>query len=472
MLRYLGKDSFEENNLYQHLLTRVDEGMELLEGKNLDPEIVSLLWMQGESDALKHTSDYEKLWTNFIADLTKDWTSKGYVTEKGLSTIDGGITERWSNYEILNSVKELWAAEHSKGHYIDVIGQGLTRKPNDPAHLDSPSMLKLGRLFGEKLSLVIDDLENDEVVTPVTLEGTGTNTDPYIVGSYPQWLRLAYDAFNDSNAFSGKQIKLTADIGSAEMPVRAALGISNDKAFSGKIDGDGHTVYVDLLNRQPGNDTNGGRAMGLIGYSGGATVENLTVDGKVTLTDPNFYAGGFVGLVTWANGSYTTLKNCVNLAMVNVTANSNAGGFVGRMLGNLSISGCENRCAVKTTGNYAAGIVGYVHKSTSGKVPYLTIVDTVNKGDIKGQKGVGGIVGLFNDGASGGTHLLTNVSNEGNVTGAEQVGGIVGRVTAAEKGCDLTITYKEAGYVDNDGNDVVVGSDGNKKTTSITKTTE
>ena len=465
-LAYLGKETLAENSLYTHLLTRVDEGMGLLEENQIDAEIVALLWMQGESDTHQYTTDYAVLWSNFIGDLTTELESRGYVTENGLATIDGGITEYWANYEILNAVKEIWAAEHSKGYYVDVLGAGLTRKPSDPAHLDSPSMLRLGRLFGEKLSLAIADLGNAATVTPVTLRGTGTADDPYLIGSYAEWLRLTHTAFVDTDALTGKYIKLTSDIGSANMPVRASLGVASVRPFAGTIDGDGHTIYVNLRNRQYKTE---GRAMGLIGYANGATLENLTVAGDVTLTVGNFYAAGFIGMVQWANGAVTTIRNCVNMATVNVTGASNAGGFVGRMLGNLTIENSENKGNVTTAGNYAAGIVGYIINSTAAGAgaPSLTVTDTVNTGNITANTGVGGIVGLFHEGAAGAVHRLTNVSNTGTLTGGEQVGGIIGVVT--ESDFHITVIYLEAGLQDESGADIVIGADGNKRTTAVTK---
>ena len=468
-LSYLGRDTLAQNSLYTHLLTRIEEGMGLLGESNIDAEIVALLWMQGESDTHQYTSDYAVLWSNFIGDLTAELESRGYVTENGLATIDGGITEYWANYEILNAVKEIWAAEHSKGYYVDVIGAGLTRKPNDLAHLDEPSMLRLGRLFGEKLSLAIADLGEPEIVTPVTLRGTGTADDPYLVGSYAEWLRLAHTAFVDADALTGKYIRLTSDIGSANMPVRASLGVASAKPFAGTIDGDGYTIYVNLRNRQYQTE---GRAMGLIGYANGATLENLTVAGDVTLTVGDFYAAGFIGMVQWGGGAVTTIRNCVNMATINVTGASNAGGFVGRMLGNLTIENSENKGNVTTAGNYAAGIVGYINNSTAAGAgaPSLTAIGTVNAGNITGQTGVGGIVGLFMTGASGGTHVLTDVSNTGTLTGNAQVGGIIGVVTSqAASGFHITVIYLEAGLNDAEGADIVIGSDGNKQKTAVTK---
>ena len=271
---------------------------------------------------------------------------------------------------------------------------------------------------------------------------------------------------NGGTDFRGRRVILDADIGSPEAPVDVIVGNASDKAFAGTLEGNGHTVYLKVT---------GTKGVGLIGYSNGATVRDLTVAGQVNLTADNYYAGAFIGLVQWANGATTTLENCVNTATVNVTAVSNAGGFVGRTLGNLTVTGSENKGNVTTAGNYAAGIVGYINNSgaVGAGAPAITVTDTVNTGSITAVKGVGGIVGLFHKGAAGAVHVLTNVSNTGTLTGDEQVGGIVGVITnQAADGFDITITYREAGLTDASGQDRVVGSDGNKKKTNITHITE
>ena len=460
----LGVDALPENSLYAHLLTRVDEGMRLLEDGGINAKIVAFLWMQGEDDSTKvaNVSLYDTLWRNLVGDLTADWESKGYMADCGLATVDGGLTGRvaWTYSGQINAIKELYASERSKGHYIDVIGAGLLTKTSDPAHLDSPSMLALGRLYGEKLSLVFADLGNAAVVTPHQFAGSGTETDPYLIGSTADWLALC--RMNLTSDLRGVYFRLTEDIGTADAPIRVQLGISNDTPFAGILDGNGKTVTLSLKTSV---------GIGLIGYAGGATVKNLTVAGEITLTAANFYAGGFIGMVQWADGAVTAIENCVNRATVTATAASNAGGFVGRAYGHLTVAGSTNKGNVTTAGNYAAGILGYIIKSASGEAPSLTVRDTVNEGNITGQIGIGGIVGLFHKDSAGGTHVLENVSNTGTVTGTSQVGGIVATISSlAAGGFDITISYHDAGLTDENGRDIVVGSDGNKKTTAITHT--
>ena len=65
------------------------------------------------------------------------------------------------------------------------------------------------------------------------------------------------------------------------------------------------------------------------------------------------------------------------------------------------------------------------------------------------------------------------MSNIGTISGADQVGGIIEYITdKATGGFDIAITYYEVGHADEEGLDVVVGKDGNKKETSIEKIDE
>ena len=164
-LEYLGKTSFDDNNLYVNMLKFVDKSMALLE-EEYDPEIFSLCWMQGENDAKDYSSDYEYLWNNFINDLKEEWTEKEYLSENGLSVIDAGITNYWTNFDVINAVKEKCAALSSKNHYIEVVTDPMItafKDNTDYAHLDAYAMLKLGQEFGKKLQLAYNDLANSEV---------------------------------------------------------------------------------------------------------------------------------------------------------------------------------------------------------------------------------------------------------------------------------------------------------------------
>ena len=72
------------------------------------------------------------------------------------------------------------------------------------------------------------------------LPGKGTMYDPYRIGTLSQWNTFADDV-NGGNDYSGKYVKLTADIGGINTMVGTA-----DHAFAGEFDGDGHVLTVNI----------------------------------------------------------------------------------------------------------------------------------------------------------------------------------------------------------------------------------
>lgn len=62
----------------------------------------------------------------------------------------------WKYYKEMNESKSKYASEHENCCFIDTIAHGLTTN-NEPegapdwAHYDSDSVVKLGRLFAEKI---------------------------------------------------------------------------------------------------------------------------------------------------------------------------------------------------------------------------------------------------------------------------------------------------------------------------------
>lgn len=455
---YKGVLAYEENNLYKHFLDRIDAGMDILKEQDIDAKIVSLVWVQGENDAKDYVSHYYTLWNNFMDDLNGYVDAKGYTNGKGISVIQGGVTEYWTNGEALNNVKALYAEEHSKAFFVETAGEAWAtydRDNTDYAHFDAAAMLELGRRFGAKFTEALALTDEADVYTPVTLSGAGTEEDPVIIDDQLKYLAFARETLNDD--FSGKFIKLTADIGSENSPVKVILGTQGTLPFAGTLDGNGKSVYVKIVSKDFG---------GLIGTSGGATVKDLTVNGSVKTTVKEYHVGGIIGVVNYASGALTTVTGCTNNASVTaITDSTQAGGIVGRCYGSLIITDCTNTGAITTKGNYAAGILAYTIKSDYATAePVITIDNCTNTGAISGVKGIGGIVGLISPNMTIADVDVTRVSNSGEITGTEQVGGIIGRIGAGAFE-NLTITYYHA-PITAGGADIVIGSDGNTNVTA------
>ncbi len=132
--------------------------------------------------------------------------------------------------------------------------------------------------------------------------------------------------------------------------------LSNQKAFKGNFDG----MFYKVSGFGKTDDT---QYLGLFGYTDGATIENVGVEGVNLLGK---FSGGIVG---YANS--TTIRNVWN-----------AGGTVGS-------TGFHG-------GNYRGGIIGYANQSTlknsyNASVSYAGLVDTLNGGSIEDSYNIGKI---------------------------------------------------------------------------------
>lgn len=141
--------------LYTGLIDFVDNAINILKKKNLNPTIRAMCWMQGESDAdATRMSFYEELEDNFINDVKKDLGK--YIGPKGFHFIDAGISQYWAQYIKINEAKKNNVEKDIQyRHYIDTIKAGLEydKEPeNNPdlAHYDALSMIELGKLFAEE----------------------------------------------------------------------------------------------------------------------------------------------------------------------------------------------------------------------------------------------------------------------------------------------------------------------------------
>ena len=196
------------------------------------------------------------------------------------------------------------------------------------------------------------------------LAGTGTQTDPYIIGSTDDWNTLAASVAGGIT-YSGKYVRLTNDI-----TVSTMVGIRDGFPFQGIFDGDNHTITANIVSTATGNDMNE-QGVAPFHYLKGATIKNLTVAGSITsaskyaaglagwahnntrfndcvvtatITTSADYAGGFVGnMDVNSNGYYLYFNDCVFAGTINNTssdANRRAGGFIGYGSGYSYITNC------------------------------------------------------------------------------------------------------------------------------------
>lgn len=274
------------------------------------------------------------------------------------------------------------------------------------------------KLFSDAACTTV--VEADTVMAPAQKDNAdfvNSETNPYLLANVEDYNAFAA-AVSAGDTMAGKFAKITVNLGTTEAPITAPIG-TVDKYFGGTLDGDNHTVIVEL---------NENAAVGLVSYLAGGTVKNVTVCGNVTRQTASkaSYAGGIVGMITSAGG---TVTNCTNRATVTAPSNCYAGGIIGHTNGVATIANCVNYGSV-TAGRNVGGIIG--GSGLAGAK--MTITDVTNHGAVTGSANyVGGIVGYINSKGN----VLTNCTNTGDVTGATCVGGIVGLLN--QKGMSATV---------------------------------
>ena len=232
--------------------------------------------------------------------------------------------------------------------------------------------------------------------------------------------------------FSGYTVELNADfdmgsqnnfpmIGSSSRN-GSNLNTTNYKPFRGTFDGQGH-IIKNLNVTYTGNE--GSDCVGFIpNLDGEGKLMNVTFD-NVNINGGQAEQAGIVGVVS--NGA--TVSG-VHLTSGTVTSAESAGGIVGRVLKSGTISSCSNGASVSSSKWNVGGIVGAAYYTVDENTT-MTIEGCTNTGEISGQYGVGGVVGLS-------AASVTNCTNEGTITATKNsVGGVIGeqRCTGTVSGC-------------------------------------
>ena len=161
--------------------------------------------------------------------------------------------------------------------------------------------------------------------TPAALSGNGTENEPYLITNTADWNAFA-NAVNGGYSYSEEFVKLTANIGTAEIPVTTMVGDLVDAvyySFKGTFNGDNHTLtfhydFTELPSSQRLNRVAPFR------YINGATIKNLRVAGDINMDKP--YAGGLFCVNDIYEDSRSSITNCI--VSVDITGyKDNCGGF-------------------------------------------------------------------------------------------------------------------------------------------------
>ncbi len=189
--------------------------------------------------------------------------------------------------------------------------------------------------------------------------GSGTQTDPYLITSVLDWVRMETKNASGTPFDAGSYFKLAADI-----TISSPAGASEAKPFNHHFDGGGHTLNLDF------NTTNSDYTAPF-GYIRNAHLSNLVLTGSVSTT--GMRPSGLVGFV-YGENTASSIENCRSSVALSSSRNGDVdgGAFVGTVWSNASISltGCVFTGTVEyTNGAYeGGGMVGWARNGPSTRV--------------------------------------------------------------------------------------------------------
>lgn len=288
--------------------------------------------------------------------------------------------------------------------------------------------------------------------------GSGTEEDPYLIGSGKTLAYLAYLVNEVSTEDGGGQqrnihFRMTADIDLGNQPWTAIGkdygGSFRNLPFNGIFDGAGHVIRN--LNAVTAE---GAKVVGLFGLSYTANIRNLGIEsGTVTVTTT--YGAGILAVAQAVADANTVVENCYNNATILKSGNAGGmtemGGVVGYSVHqDATIRNCVNYGTIDGSaagGNQNTGFGGIVGFAQRGVLENCVNFGMVVTGNARG----GGLYGLANQ-----VDLtVRNCSSSGLVCGtihekALAGGSFIGRMTVAPKeltGCTV-YTKEYAKYAD------------------------
>ena len=213
---------------------------------------------------------------------------------------------------------------------------------------------------------------------------------------------VSYASLVNSGSGRGDTVTLGCNIDMSSYSSFTPIGSSSSRSFTGTFNGNGFAITGLKV-------TSGSYNRGLFGYTSGATIKNLTIQGGSVTAVSGWCAGAFVG-----DAYNTRLEYCYNLGTTinSATSGSNGlGGIVGYASG-VTIDSCFNTGYVDgSKGATSIDCGGIVGKLISGTVQYCQNSGTVLSGTTSASNsGAGGMAGYMESGT------INKCLNKGSIT--------------------------------------------------------
>ena len=168
--------------------------------------------------------------------------------------------------------------------------------------------------------------------TEGTLTGSGTDEDPYLIGSVEDWCILANN-IAAGNRYSNKKFKMTADI---DLGDRQAMLGTEENPFGGNFDGQGHTLTIHYV-----SDEDFCAPFRYI-LENRITIKNLHVVG--TINTSGKYAGGVIGTEVYHEPIVFMPVYAYLWSSVEITSTVEGEGFHGGIAGRIQTQPYFRNC--------------------------------------------------------------------------------------------------------------------------------
>ncbi len=260
-------------------------------------------------------------------------------------------------------------------------------------------------------------------------KGDGTQESPYLIENAQQFAFVAEMVNGGVTTYSGVYFKLVTDI-DLNNKAWTPIGVSETSCFSGSFDGGKHSLF----NLNVTSSLNAG----VFGYIVDAEINDITIYGKITISESKGRTINIGGLVGYCkSSSITNIISNVNITVYNLRyysgnsytvyfrETSNVGGICGLAESTFFCNDVNNGSILsKGSALTAGGIVGDCSNSTEifNSLNTATIKEEVSKKTFSVAVCIGGITSSV-DGAT-----IRNCGNLGNIesTSSSSTSGIAG----------------------------------------------
>lgn len=321
---------------------------------------------------------------------------------------------------------------------------------NDSIKINSWALSKSTSVSG-----IYEVLEKSIIVVPeqfstysnqLTLKGTGSIDDPYLIGSASDMENLSLVVNKNSEyivnkvVFAGKYFKQTQDIDMSSVANHDPVGTADTATFGGIYDGDNHIISNLNVNRR--NDFNTGlfgviaeggavknlqfvnpvlqsdrTQVGVVAGKSYGIVDNISVTNGL-ISNPVLYVGGVIGM------NYGSVTN--SHFSGNIVAQSIVGGVIGACYGKVDNVWSDATISTTIKQSTVGGVVGSASRAgTSIANSYFTgsITDGVGGSSVGGVLGYGYLISV--KGCWNGGNIASVATSSGDLG---QAGGIVGKL--------------------------------------------